>query len=323
MKTAILSTLPVCLCLFAASLWAKPKSMAVDTTFDQCGWAAEVTILDVGDAIRVRVTEDSDAIYRGHQLVGATVDVQPIAAGEQSCSHDLRRFVGTRSKLLMVTSREGKVQLVGSPETVDDGPGYHLRTWFDYNAIWFYSNDKEFGQAVGDRFDGVYAVKHAQIAKRFSAERKQLMLTLAHVLLRPRPDLPEAKLIQLIAQLGDDEFYVRERAQRRLQSLPPTAVEFLQQQARSSDDLEIANRLGQVIRAIQSPLQRHALAIRERGPTDEARVLLTAHDATTDAKTKAAIIERLLTLASKDAIDLQGELTTPGDVLSAWRDVLK
>ena len=39
----------------------------------------------------------------------------------------------------MVVSRDGKVQLVGTSKTIGDAPGYHLRSWFDYNAIWFYS----------------------------------------------------------------------------------------------------------------------------------------------------------------------------------------
>ena len=300
-----------------AKTHAKPRSMAVDTTFDQCGWAAEVTIIDVGDTIRVRVTEDANTIYRGYQLMGRVVEVQPIAGGDATCQSDLLQFAGKRTKLLMVTNQEGQVQLVGAPQTVDDVDGYHLRTWFDYNATWFYANDKEFGRAVGDSFDGVYAVTRQQVAARFRDERERLTLAIASILVRPRVELPENDLQQIIVQLGDDEFYVREAAQRRLLSLDISAVEFLKQQAEATDDLEISNRLRQIVRAIQSPLQRHALTIRDRGAKDEARILLQAHDATDAESVRSPIIARLNVLAKEE------NLSVSSDVVAQWRKAVE
>ena len=318
----ILFTLAICQ-LAVASAWAKPRSMPVDTTLDQCAWAAEVTILAVDDAIRVRITDDADAIYRGHELLGKVVEVHPLAGGDASCRGDLQRFAGTRTQLLMVTGTDGRVQFVGDAKEVENEPGYHLRTWYDFNAAWLYSTDKEFGRAVGERFGGVYGVTKQEVATRFADERQQLMLTLAAILLRPRAKLNEAELQTTIAQLGDDAFFVREQAQRELLKLDASAADFLKEQAASASDLEIADRLQQIIRTLESPIERHAMAIRERGSEHEARLLIEAYDATDDTQIQSTIVSRLTTMAEEAAPELTADLTTPRAVVGYWRSALQ
>ena len=318
---AKIGTAGICgiLTLFSSPALAKPRSVQVDAAFDECQWAAEVRVLAVRDTIRVQVTENADAIFRGHQLMGRVIDVQPCRGGPTTCSDDLTHVADGRTRTLMVVSAAGDIALVGQPQLIDGKRGYHLRTWCDWNAVWFYSKDEAFGQPVGERFEGNYAVTTQQIAARFAEERQALMSALAEIFVRPRVYLAEERVTATIAQLGHEEFYVREAAQRRLTSLGEDAVPLLQERARLAKDPEVAARLRATIRDLQTPLQRHAQRIRQRGAKHEAEVLLEAHDDTSKDTIRAAILFRLQTLAQQTSPQKELEFSSNQAVLQFWR----
>ena len=299
---------------------AKPRSVQVDAAFDECLWAAEVEIVSVDENVHVRVTESADAVFRGHTLLGRMVEAQPCGGGPTSCTTELLPLVQSRARVLMVVGRDNRVALIGHAKEIDGESGYHLHTWCDYNAVWFYSKDKAFGKAVGDTFDGVYAVTTKQIAARFSDERKALIAALAKVLVRPSMELPDRDIKPVIAQLGHEQFYVREAAQRRLASLPENAVTMLQDEARRATDPEISNRLLAAVKAIQTPLHRHAHQIRAQGTQQEARILLAALQ-TASEEDRPAIIYRLQAMAETHWPDR--EFASIEELLTAWRSQAK
>ena len=114
-----------------------------------------------------------------------------------------------------------------------------------------------------------------------------------------------------------------DRAGRRQHRVEGFACDGADAHARTIDDLEISHRLRQVIRAIESPLQRHALELREQGANYEARLLIAAFDVTEEAETRTAIVARLRTLADSADVEVKDASPNSQAVIAAWRELLQ
>jgi len=84
------------------------------------------------------------------------------------------------------------------------------------------------------------------------------------------PPADPAKIAQLIAELGHADFFVRERAQQRLEQIGYDAFDALQAAA-SHEDLEIAARARYLLRVLRVDLTR-------KGDPEEVRRLLADYD---------------------------------------------
>ncbi|MCS6850979.1 MAG: WD40 repeat domain-containing protein [Gemmataceae bacterium] len=99
--------------------------------------------------------------------------------------------------------------------------------------------------------------------------------------LKPVPPIDRRRLAKLIAELDDESFMVRQRAQAQLRQMDELAEEALRQTLLSEPSLEVALRIGRLLdaleRAVPSPTQLRALrcleALEQMDTPEAGRIL--------------------------------------------------
>ena len=104
-----------------------------------------------------------------------------------------------------------------------------------------------------------------------------------------KAEVPEKRVQELIKQLGDKDYFVRQRAQNELMSFGVEALDALLVAANTSDDLEIATRAKYLLKLMR-------VVWTDKNDPPEVKRLLTDYENQRDERTKVAKMQALADL---------------------------
>jgi len=328
---SVAALLALCLLPWCTAAWAKPKTVWVDQEIDEAEWVAEAEVLEAGPAgnARVRISSDPEGVFRGFALLGKTVEVSPTGTGS-GCSHFLQGHAGKGNKVLLVVRKGGEIVLGGARTAGEKEAAYNLTSWYDFNACFVVSKDKEFGVPIGE--DGkplekdawksaALQVKAATIALRLKKDREQFQAKAALFLLGENSALGQDELNKHLAAFESEAPEDRERAQKALIAGGALAIPYLKKVAHAAKDPEVKARVSAVLSALSEYAAACDVAEQKRkaGVEGEARILADAHPHLT-AKQMEAAVARLKELAASATPKLDCGAGDAESVLKAWRE---
>jgi hypothetical protein len=254
---------------------------AVDVaeTLDGAKLAAEVSVLEVRFAtwrgfghtgrVRVRVTSDPRRIFRGHALLGRTLDLSPCPFGPQSSTAELGRHVDDREPLFLVADDNGAIWLAGARH----GEGYRLRTWSDLDLKDVHLQvPSGLGRTVesGARID----IPCAALDLRYGKARREFWGRVARFLSEEKPDAGAAELDRWIARLSASDHGQRRRAQLWIRRHACLRITELRLALAGAPDPETARNLREVLDDLADFSRAHDLAEELAGTPPDTRAAI-------------------------------------------------
>ena len=110
--------------------------------------------------IKIRVGPDESDTFRG-VASKAVVVVKPLPASLHATLSHLKTLVDTKGQLLFVVNENDELEFVGIEEPRASSKHerrFRLRSWYDYNGWWIYSEDKNFGKRAESEHSSLFTL---------------------------------------------------------------------------------------------------------------------------------------------------------------------
>lgn len=129
---------------------------------------------------------------------------------------------------------------------------------------------------------------------------------------KPRPPVDAKRIVELIAQLGADDYFLREKAQAELAEVGAAAFDVLSEEAEKTRDVETAERVAYLLRTVR-------ITWVDEGDPNEVRSLLQNYEGMDD-EVRQRTIEALAALPDPIALTALCRIVRfeKSQVLSKW-----
>jgi hypothetical protein len=258
-------TLAAALALATVPALADPVVFDVAKEMKEAWLIAEAHILEVDspsddrkrnpDEIRVRITADPERIFRGHEWLGAELELKIPPDGAIQCL-GLRIRIDEPEPMLVVADGDRMLVLGGYPAP----GGYRMRTWADLHVGGWRLEcaDPLIGKPVAEgEHRGEILVDRAALARLHREEGRAFWATVAPYL-TVDPSEPKAReLDDLVEMLSSGSARERDDAQATLVADTRFHVLRLERALELARDPEVRRRLAAVLDRVRSA---HAVA---------------------------------------------------------------
>lgn len=243
------------LALAAAPLWAETLVIDVARELRDAWLVAEAEVLEVEDptenrkkhpnAARVRVTRDPQRIFRGHEWLGAELDLKVPPDGAGKCTMQLRPGLGDPQSFLLVAGMD-KMLLFGGYV----GPtGYRLRAWNDLLGGWrIECGDAALGAYVAEgEHKGAFLLDRGALARLHRDEGRAFWARVAQYVTAEPAGPEKLQLDRLVALLSSGSARDRDYAQATLLAEAGLHLFYLRRALEAAGDPEARRRLRTIL----------------------------------------------------------------------------